>query len=140
MSDNSTNKAIATIGSMSSGNAIMSTVRDDTLEGKKKTLAALTNAEPIADHLNETINLVHVVMQAVELTDEKTGEVTDNVRTILLAEDGKAYAGVSNGLVGSLRDVFGIMGEPATWPEALPVQVVEKRGNKGFRFYKIELV
>lgn len=140
MTENTTNKAVATIGSMQSGSNIMSTVKDDTLDGRKQTLAALTNAEPIAEHLNETINLVHVVMQAVELTDEKTGEVTDNVRTILLAEDGKAFAGVSNGLVGSLRDIFGIMGEPASWPEALPVQVVEKRGNKGFRFYKIELV
>jgi hypothetical protein len=65
--------------------------------------------------------------------------VSDVPRTILLTDDGTAYAAVSDAILGSLRDVFGIMGHPSEWTEPLPVKVVEKRGRSGFRFYKIEL-
>jgi hypothetical protein len=131
--------ALDKLAMLSSGSGIVTTITGSDLAAKKATLNAVTNAEPLADHLGETINLVHCVFQAVTIADEKTGETNDTVRTVLLAEDGKAFAAVSEGILGSLRDIFGIMGQPATWPEALPVQVVEKRGRSGFRFMKIEL-
>lgn len=138
-SNGSGSSALDKMAMLSSGAGVYTTIVGTTLEARKSTLNAVTNAEPIADHLGETINLVHVVAQAVTVVDEKSGESNDTVRTILLADDGKAYAAISEGLLGSLRDIFGIMGEPNTWPEPLPVQVVEKRSRSGFRFMKIEL-
>lgn len=126
--------------SLKSGTGIMSTFEGDSIEERKQTLNAVTNATPIADSLGETINLVHVVAQSVTITDDKTGEVTDAVRTILIDSSGVSYAAVSDGLMGALRDVFGIMGQPSEWPEPLPVRVVEKRGRSGFRFMTLELV
>jgi hypothetical protein len=82
---------------------------------------------------------VHVVAQAVTIVDDRAGVATDAIRAILLDANGSAYAATSDGLMGSLRDVFGIMGQPDTWAEPLPIRVVEKRGRSGFRFYKIEL-
>ena len=134
-----TNRAVEQMQTLSSGVGIMSTVKGDTVESRKVTLNAVTNADPVSDHLDETIDLVHVVTQAVTIADDKTGEERDVVRVILLSADGSAYAAVSDGLLGSLRDVFGIMGHPSTWAEPLPVKVVEKRGRSGYRFYKIEL-
>lgn len=135
-----TSNVIERMAMLSNGSGIVSTLRGDSMEARKATLNAVTNASPISEHLGETINLVHVVVQAVTIVDDKTGEATDAVRAILLDADGSAYAATSDGLMGSLRDVFGIMGQPDTWPEPLPIKVVEKRGRSGFRFYKIELV
>jgi hypothetical protein len=130
--------ALDKLAMLSNGSGIVSTIQGSDLESRKATLNAVTNATPVADKLGETINLVHCVFQAVSVADDK-GELNETVRTILLDADGNAYSAVSDGLIGSLRDVFGIMGQPSTWPEPLPVKVVEKRGRSGFRFMKIEL-
>lgn len=134
------NNVIDRMASLNNGGGIISTFKGDTLDERKATLSAVTNSEPISDHLGETIQLAHVVTQAVTISDEKTGEVTDAVRIILIDSSGGAYAAVSEGLFGSLRDVFGIMGHPSEWVEPLPVRVVEKKGRSGFRFMKLELV
>jgi len=131
--------AVERMAMLANGSGILSTLTGTDLASRKTTLNAVTNATPISDHLGETINLVHVVAQVVSIVDVKTGEATDAVRAILLDADGSAYAATSDGLMGSLRDVFGIMGQPDTWSEPLPIRVVEQRGRSGFRFYKIEL-
>jgi hypothetical protein len=136
---NGGSSVIERMAMLNAGTGIVSTLDGATREGKVATLNAVTNAEPINEHLGEVINLTHVVVQAVQIADEKTGEVSDVPRTILLTDDGTAYAAVSDAILGSLRDVFGIMGHPSEWTEPLPVKVVEKRGRAGFRFYKIEL-
>lgn len=131
--------SVERMASLNSGTGIVSTFQGDTMEERKATLTAVTNAVPIADNLDTVIRLSHVVTQAVTISDDKTGEMTDAVRVILIDADGVSYAAVSEGLMGSLRDVFGIMGHPTTWPEPLPIKVVEKRGRSGYRFMKIEL-
>lgn len=131
--------SIERMQSLSAGTGIVSTFQGDTIEERKATLNAVTNAEPIADNLDTVIQLAHVVTQSVTITDDKSGEMHDAVRVILIDASGVSYAAVSEGLMGSLRDVFGIMGHPSTWPEPLPIKVVEKRGRSGFRFMKIEL-
>lgn len=134
-----TSSVIERMAMLASGSGVVTTMKGDSLEARKATLNAVTNAEPISDHLGETINLVHVVAQAVVIVDDKTSEATDAIRAILLDANGNAFAATSDGLMGSLRDIFGIMGQPDTWVEPLPIRVVEKRGRSGFRFYKIEL-
>jgi Phage Single-stranded DNA-binding protein len=136
----STLSVVERMAMLSNGSGIVSTLEGNTLIERKATLNAVTNASPISEHLGQTINLVHVVAQQVTIVDTATGEANDAIRAILLDADGSAYAATSDGIMGSLRDVFGIMGQPSTWPEPLPIRVVEKRGRQGFRFYKIELV
>jgi hypothetical protein len=133
------NKAVEQIGTLREGSAILSTMNGDTREGKIGTLNAVTNAEPLSDHLGETINLVHCVFQAISLTDETTGVVSDAVRTILIDADGASYAAVSAGLFGSLRDIFGILGQPATWDQPLSIVVSEQKGRKGYKFFKVSM-
>lgn len=137
MTESTNNKAIDKIAHTATGVTLFSTIKDDTREGKLKTLAAISNAKPINEHLDTPLALENVIMQAVEIDND--GEAVDAVRTYLITADGEAYAAVSDGIVGSLRDIFGIMGEPSSWGEPLPVKVTEMRGKKGFRFMKIVL-
>ena len=131
--------ALDKLNMLKTGSGIVTTMTGTDLDSRKATLNAVTNAEPVADHLDKTINLVHCVFQAVTINDANTGGEVEAVRTILLDADGSAYAAISDGLMGSLRDVFGIMGQPAEWPEPLPVQVQEKRSNAGRRFMTLVL-
>lgn len=131
--------ALDKIAMLSSGSGIMSTVGGNDMAAKKLTLNAVTNAESVDDHLGEEFNLVHCVFQQVTVVDDRTQEANETVRTILLADDGKAFAAISEGLVGSLRDIFGILGMPDSWPEPLPVRVVEKKSRRGYKFFTIEL-
>ena len=129
------------VASMSSGNmGVFSTFKGQDFATKKKVLAAMTDAEPIAGHLGETIKLSNVVAQAVEVANEQTGELNDSVRVILVDDKGKAYVGTSDGLFRSLQNIFGILGEPDSWDESLAVKVVEEKSRKGFRFFTIKLV
>lgn len=133
------NKAVEAISTLQQGTGVFSTVQGTDRASKITVLDAMTNAEPVGDHLGETLELVNVVAQAVSITDTDTGESSDGVRVILMCADGSAYAAVSGALLGSLRDIFGILGEPHTWTEPLPIKVVEQKGRRGYKFFKITI-
>lgn len=134
------NKAVATVNNMATGIAsVWSTFEGETQADKLKVLAALTNAEPIADNLNKKFNLANFVVQATSITDTETGELEDVVRTVLVDDKGKAYAGVSNGLVKALENLVGILGHPSKWDAPIPVEVTEVRGRNGHRFYTLKI-
>jgi hypothetical protein len=135
------NKAVALIGSVSDGTGLFSTIDSSTRAGKLETIAAISNAKPVNEHLDTPIALVNVILQAVEINDDKNpDETVDAVRTYLIDSDGNAYSATSNGIVGSLKDIFGILGYPNTWDGVpLPVKVIEERGKSGRRYMKIVL-
>ena len=134
------NKAQGAVSALSAGlSNIYCSFALDSQESKVRALDALTNAEPVGDHLDETINLRDVMVQATTMVDEATGEERDALRTILIADDGSAYAAMSDGLFKALQNFFGILGQPATWVEPLPVKVVEVKGRKGFKFFTIKI-
>lgn len=120
--------------------SVFSSIKGDDFATKARVLAATTNAVALNEHLGETILLKDVVVQAIEIADEQTGEQNEAARVILLAEDGTSYSAVSEGIFKALTNMFGILGQPHTWPHALPVQVVEERSRKGFKFFTIKLV
>lgn len=135
--------ALDKLAMLSSGSGIVTTIKGDDLASRKATLNAVTSAKSLAESdilgKGEVFNLTNCVFQAVTVTDDNTGDQVDTVRTILLDDKGEAYYAISDGLVGSLRDFFGILGWPDTWPEPLPVQIVEERSRRGRRFMKLIL-
>lgn len=134
------NRSMEAVAAMSAGaSSIYSTIQADTPEGKIATLEAVTNAEPVGDHLEETILLRNVIVQATTLVDDKEGE-RDALRTILIAEDGTAFAAVSDGLFKALQNIFSIMGHPNTWADPLPIKVVEVKGRRGYKFFTVKIV
>jgi hypothetical protein len=134
------NKALSSIASLKAGNGVYSTITGQDFDSKKAVLNALTNATPVADSLGTVINLVNIVAQAVTVNDAATGDEVDAVRVILIDADGAAYAAVSDGIMGSLRDIFAVLGEPSTWSAPLPVTVTENKGSiAGRKYFKIVL-
>jgi hypothetical protein len=111
-----------------------------TREGKIKLYSALQNAEKLDEHLNETMLMSNAVAQAVQVTDDQTGEVSTTVRVVIVTADGKAYAATSPTLAAGLNTMFGIFGTPNTWDAPLAIKVVERRSRRGFKFFSIEPV
>lgn len=128
------------IGTISNGAMSFYSTLDQTDPAAKLAMVdAVTNSEPLADHLRETINLKDFILQATTMIDEKTGEEQPILRVILIDADGSAYHAISDGLFRSLQTYTGLLGHPSTWAEPVPVIVDEKRGRSGFRFMTIKL-
>lgn len=121
--------------------AFFSSIKDDgSRESRIKIYNAVNSSDQkIDDHIGEVFNLRDVVAHPVRLVDEKTGEVTDSVRTILIMEDGSTYAAVSEGIVGSLSKLFAIVGAP-TYEPALPITVKKLKTRRGYYTNVIEIV
>lgn len=120
--------------------AFYTSIKGNDFESKKLIAKAQAGSEPLADNLNKEIALRNIIVQAVEIIDDETGEVNAAPRVTLITEDGKAFHATSDGLVSAIRNIMATLGEPDTWPEAVPVVATEKRGRRGFRYMTLELV
>lgn len=119
------------IGQITKGvSTVVSTLRGNDRDTQIQVLKATMNATPLSEHLGKPINLVHFVAQSIDMTDEETGELVNATRIVLLDADGSAYAAISNGLIKSLQNIVGILGEPATWGQPLPLIVTEAGQGK----------
>lgn len=131
----------AAIAGLNDGNAGgYSSIKGNDFASRRKVAAALTSSVPIDDHKGETINLAHIIIQSVDIADSNTGETVKAPRVTLIDSEGKAFHAVSTGLLGSARTVLSVLGEPHTWPEPVPVRIVEKRTARGFKVFTIEFV
>lgn len=131
------------IDSLSRGEvAMFSTIAADTFDEKRRVLSLMTNAKSLASEemLGKPINLRNIIVQAVEIADEQTGEVNEQPRIILVDDEDNAYSAISNGLIRSIESIMSMFGHPSTWEGAIPVEVVEKRGRSGFRFYTLNIL
>lgn len=117
-----------------------SSIEGDDWDSKKAVAAAMANSEPISDHLKETISLHNFIVQAVEIADDKTGELNESARVTLIAEDGKAYHGTSVGLISSVESMLSVFGKPSGWPQAIDIQVIEDRTRRGFKVFTFRYV
>lgn len=123
------------IAMLSSGKStVFSTFEGADHATKVATLNAMTNSEPISEHIGETIQLAHVIVQAVDMADDKTGEISAQPRIILIDASGKAYHAISTGLFKSLENIFGVLGKPGEWPEPLPLVIDRIKGKQGHFF------
>lgn len=92
-------------------------------DDKAKLYNALNSPEVrIADHIGKEINVKDVIIEPVEIVDEKTGEVRTAPRVTLIDVNGHTYTATSYGLYNSLKRIFGLYGSP-TWEEGIPVRV-----------------
>lgn len=96
--------------------------------------------ERLMDHIGEVILLKNVICQEFQRENEETGEVTDEVRTVILDDKGKTYGTASKGIFLSLAQIFKAFGQPSTWKEAKPIRIKEKQTGKNRKTYIIELV
>ena len=135
---------VAQVEAMKAGGVgIFSSLPSNTFEAKLATANALANALPIDEHLGEAIELTNFVVQAVEVTntDAATGvsRKVPATRIVLVAADGSAYAGVSEGVFKSLQNLTTIFGMPADWEQPIPVSVERVKGRNGFFYNTLKI-
>lgn len=116
--------------------AMYSSIKTDDFASRLRIVQAMTTSSPVDDHLGETINLTNFIVQPVDLVNA-TGEVNTAPRIVLIDADGTAYHATSVGLLTALRNVTGVLGEPSTWPEAVPIVVIEQKSRNGYKFFTI---
>ena len=118
-------------------------IKDD---GSRKSKVKIYNAisavdESLADHIGEVLEVVDVIAHPVTLTDEKTGEIFEALRTVLVTKDGKSYEAVSNGITNSLSRIFSIVGMPSWVEEPVKMKIKQvKTRNGNNKVNTIELV
>lgn len=138
-SGGATNVVAAIQGLNNPDSAFYSSIKGGDFASKKAVAAALTSSTPIDEILGETIDLVNIIVQPVDLADD-SGNVNTAPRVILIDSKGVAFHATSVGLLSAIRNLFATIGEPETWPEAVPVKVVQQKGRNGFKFFTINLV
>lgn len=117
------------------------TIKAETMQEKKHLYNALQNATGrMDDILNIPFDLKDVIIHPVQIVDNKTGEVEDVLRTVLIDKDGSSYEGVTMGILTSLKRIFDIFGRPETWEEPLTVKLVKRDTKNGNKMTTIELV
>jgi len=118
-----------------------SSVKGDDKAAKFKVLAAMTDSESLGDHLREKFEVQDFVIQKIQMPDAKTGEMRDVPRIILITTKGKAYHAISGGILMSLQNFVGVLGEPGVvegnWP--IPVVCDEVKTRAGFRAMTLKL-
>lgn len=88
----------------------------------------------LAECLNQTIDVVDVIVEGASTTNPETGEVTSFPLITLIDKDGLAYRCGSTGVFDSLRDL--LAWRPKTpWNPPLPVKCVAKKLGGGRRYF-----
>lgn len=115
------------------------------MDTKKKVFIAVTQAESLKANLGKKITVVDVLTQPMseEKRNEKTGEITldEYTRITLIADDGKAYAASSTGVLNSLETAFQVFGPPSEWGDGLTFIPREEQSpnNKMYKFVTLDL-
>ena len=92
----------------------------------------------IADHIGQIINVRDVIVEPVEIVDDKSGEVRTAPRVILIDTDNHTYSAASYGIYNALRRLTAIFGLP-TWKDGIPVRVKQiARGSN--RIFTLDVV
>lgn len=117
-------------------------IKDDgTRASKIKIYNALnTQGEQLSDHINEELEIVDISAHTIKVVDNSTGELTQTLRTVLIAKDGTTYQAVSSGVISSLQKIFAIVGFPSWVDEPVIVKPVNVKTNNGFKVLTLELV
>lgn len=100
---------------------------------------AVTNPTgKLKEHINETLNLVHVSVEPIEVKRED-GTANIAPRIVLVTEDGGSYSCVSVGVYAALKRIFSLFGTPDTWTKPLSIKPVLQATKKG-QVLSIQLV
>lgn len=124
------------------GEEMFCSVKPTSREERIALYNAVNNAsEHLIKHVNEKIKVKDVVAYPVKLEDENTGEMFTALRVVLIDNNNKSYACVSQGIVNSLKRIFSIVGMPP-WigkNELTIIPRLEETRNKERKVMVLEL-
>ena len=100
---------------------------------------AVTNPTgKLKEHINETLNLVDVSIEPIEVKHED-GTANIAPRIVLVTDDKESYSCVSVGVYAALKRIFFLFGPPDAWTKPLPIKPVLQATKKG-QVLSIQLV
>lgn len=103
----------------------------ETPEEKFALYTAMNNPTfSVEEKLNCTIYLQDVYAEAVQFINEKSGEVTDGVRIVLIDNEGNSYGCCSKGIFSAIKKLIQVFGAP-TWEEPIAVQPYQASTRNG---------
>lgn len=116
-------------------------IKDDGTRASKVAIYNSINndGEKLIDHCGETLEITDVAAHGVSLADEKTGEINEVLRVVLIATDGTTYSCVSSGVIESLKKIFAIVGVPSWKDEPVKIIPTEVRTKQGRRVLTLVL-
>jgi Phage Single-stranded DNA-binding protein len=115
---------------------VWSSLGGESREAALAVIAALNTERSLQDSVGEVIRVANLVGHVVRMTDQRTGEIVDQPRTVLLDGEGNGWAAVSNGVNGSLKLIVGLVGPPP-WDPPLELRVTRVKTNSGFYVLKL---
>ena len=99
---------------------------------QSKLFKALNNPNHrVADFINKSFPVEHVLIEAADILNEETGEISRVPRVVLISPDGTSYQAISQGIFNSIKYAYKCFGE-APWKPALTFhikQVPVKNGS-----------
>lgn len=125
--------------SVNGANAVSHFFDTSTMDGKMALYNAMQTANKVDEHLNEPLHVTNVLAQAIEVTNQETGEINSSTRVVIHAQEGN-FAAASPALAHAFGNLFAIFGTPDMWNQPLVLKVVEKKGRRGYKFFDLELV
>lgn len=120
-------------------NAVSHFFDTNTMDGKMALYNAMQTADKVDEHLNEPLHVTNVIAQAIEVTNQETGEINQSTRVVIHTDEGD-FAATSPTLAHAFGNLFAIFGTPDTWEKPLSLKVVEKKSRRGYKFFDLELV
>lgn len=102
---------------------IISTYPMDSTEGRVAIFLALEDeCQAAAERINTVLDVQHVVMHSIEITDEDTGETKPEVRTVVVCGDGSKVAFVSRQVCKFFARLT-MLGRPGPWNPPLKLML-----------------
>lgn len=114
-----------------------SSIQGDDLDARFELAQAVMGATPIKDHIGVPFNLAHIVRQPVQVTNEKTGEVSMTYRTTLVTDEGKALAATSKGMDVAIDNILNTLGSPEAWGGRSFPFIAERRGSGTSEYFTL---
>lgn len=92
---------------------------------------ACNQPSKLAEHINETIDVLHVYIEVITITNKVTGSLDKAPRIVLIDVNGKGYQAVSVGIYNAVVQMMHIFGEPGTWsgPHKVKVKHIPLEGG-----------
>ena len=140
--DSAAREVISSMNAGQDGGMVVTSIDRNDRAGAVKLFNAMSDAQPLNEHLGEIIYMVDYVAEVIDVQVEdengnKTGETRPAVRTVIIDDQGIAYQAVSDQLVKGLRRLFILLGSPETWDAPQAIMVTEQRSSGARRFFQV---
>lgn len=84
----------------------------------------------VADYINKEIPVENILIEAADILDDETGEISRVPRVVLITPEGESYQAVSMGMFNAVKNAFRCYGQ-APWKPALTFAIKQKPVKNG---------